>query len=142
MKGLTIITGTIGSDIHCIGIKIIENALRNAGFKVVSMGILTKDEDFAESAFKTKADAIFVSSLYGQAELDAQNLRNLCDKRGLKDIILYIGGNLSLNEKDWSKIEKKFINMGFDRVFPPDVKISDVIETLKSDLNLKERSNK
>jgi methanogenic corrinoid protein MtbC1 len=34
----TLVTGVIGEDVHIMGIRIVEHALRDAGFKIVSLG--------------------------------------------------------------------------------------------------------
>jgi methanogenic corrinoid protein MtbC1 len=34
----TLVTGVIGEDVHIIGIRIVEHALRKAGFRIISLG--------------------------------------------------------------------------------------------------------
>ena len=87
----TIVTGVIGDDVHNIGIKVIEHALKHDGYKVVSLGIRIPDEEFVEAAVETRADAIFVSSLSGHARALATTLRDKCTEAGLSNILLYIG---------------------------------------------------
>ena len=76
MSQKTIVTGVIGSDTHIVGNRIISMALEKAGYKVISLGALTPAKDFVKAAIETKADAILVSSLYGQGELDCRGFRN------------------------------------------------------------------
>jgi len=38
-KAPTIITGTVGMDAHVIGTKVVSRALKDAGFKVVELGM-------------------------------------------------------------------------------------------------------
>ncbi|MGE3680029.1 MAG: methylaspartate mutase subunit S, partial [Burkholderiales bacterium] len=90
----TIVSGVIGSDTHIVGNRILGMALEKAGFKLVSLGALTPAADFIKAAVETRADAILVSSLYGQGELDCRGFRELCVEAGLEDILLYVGGNL------------------------------------------------
>ncbi|MFC1534355.1 methylaspartate mutase subunit S [Thermodesulfobacteriota bacterium] len=132
MRG-TLITGVIGEDVHIIGIRIVEYALRNAGFKIVSLGAQVSHEEFIESAIETDADVILVSSLSGHANILAPGLREKCIEAGLKDIILYLGGQLVIGESTWEEAERMFKEMGFDRVYPPDVKIEQVIKDLDED---------
>ena len=47
MKTPTIITGTVGMDAHVIGTKILSRALRDAGFNVVELGILTPPKNLS-----------------------------------------------------------------------------------------------
>ncbi len=134
MDQITVVSGVIGADIHCIGLRILEHALRSAGVKVVSLGITVTQKEYIEAAIESKADAIFVSSLYGQAELDARGLRENCVEAGIGDILLYIGGNLSVGIQKWEDVESKFLQMGFDRVFPPLTTPQQAIEALRKDM--------
>ncbi len=138
MNGKTIVIGVIGSDVHAVGNKIIDYALTNAGFNVVNVGVLSTQEDFINAAVETNADCILISSLYGHGELDCQGIREKCDEAGLKDILLYIGGNIVVGKQDFKDVEERFKKLGFNRVYPPGVKIEAGIEDLKKDLEIKQ----
>ncbi len=133
MNGLTLITGVIGADTHIVGNRILGMALEEAGYRVVALGALTPAEEFIQAAVETDADAILVSSLYGQGELDCRGFRDLCIEAGLEDILLYVGGNLVVGKQPWPEVEKRFIALGFDRAFPPGVSTDNVIESLEGD---------
>ena len=129
-----IVTGVIGSDTHIVGNRILSMALERAGYKVVSLGALTPATDFIKAAIETNADAILVSSLYGQGELDCRGFRDLCVEAGLDDILLYVGGNLVVGKQEWPDVERRFLEMGFDRAAAPGTRIEAVIEWLAGDL--------
>jgi methylaspartate mutase S subunit len=133
----TIITGTVGGDVHVIGTKILSRAFKDAGFNVVSLGSLTPPEEFIQAAQETNADAILMSSLYGMAELDLKDFKEKCNEAGLGDVLLYIGGILGVFRHDFSIDEKKFKNMGFDRVYPPEADLDGAIQDLWNDLKAK-----
>jgi len=133
----TVITGTVGKDAHVIGTKILSRALRDAGFNVVELGILTPPEEFIKAALENKADAILMSSLYGMGEHDVQGFKDNCVKAGLQDLILYIGGNLGVGKHDFKDDEVKFKNLGFDRVYPPASDVKTAIADLWADLKAK-----
>lgn len=130
----TIVTGVIGDDVHNIGIKVIEHALKHEGHTVVPLGIRIPDEQFVEAAVETRADAIFVSSLSGHARALATTLRDKCTEAGLGDIMLYIGGHLVIGQIPWSDIEKTFKEMGFDRIYPASTLVAAIIKDLNADL--------
>lgn len=134
MKKPTIITGTVGNDAHVIGTKILSRALREAGFNVVELGILTPPEEFIQAAIETNADAILMSSLYGMAELDVRGFKEKCVEAGLDDVILWIGGILGVGRHDFKDDEEKFKKLGFDRVFPPEADLKAAIADLWADL--------
>jgi methylaspartate mutase sigma subunit len=129
----TLVTGVIGSDTHIVGNRILSMALEDVGYHIVTLGALTPSEDFIKAAIETAADGIMVSSLYGQGELDCRGFRDLCVEAGLKDILLYVGGNLVVGKQEWSDVEKRFLEMGFDRAFPPGTRANEVIELLDED---------
>ncbi|NIM44822.1 MAG: methylaspartate mutase subunit S [Nitrososphaeria archaeon] len=136
MERVTLIIGVIGDDIHIIGLKALEYYLKKEGFNLTSLGVLVSQEEFVKAALETDAKAILISSLNGHAEFNCVGLREKCVEAGLKDILLYIGGNLVVGHQRWEDIEKKFKEMGFDRVYPHGTSPRRAIEDLKSDLGL------
>ena len=128
--------GVIGADVHAVGIRILEFAFSQAGFDVENLGVMVSQEEFIDAAIETKADAIIVSSLYGHGELDCRGLRDKCVEAGIGDILLYIGGNIVVGKQKFEDVEKRFIEMGFDRVFPPGTDPDDGIRWLREDLHL------
>ena len=131
-----VITGTIGADTHVIGARLLQYALEQQGFEVVCLGAFVSQEEFVSAAVETDADAIFVSSIYGLADLDCKGLRGKCIEAGLSDILLYLGGNITTEYRaeEWPSVEKKFKEMGFDRVYPPGTMPSTTIGDLEEEL--------
>ena len=89
-----LIIGVIGADVHAVGNKILYHAFTEAGFDVVNLGVMVSQEEYIEAAIEADADAIVVSSLYGQGELDCRGMREKCDEAGLAGIPLLVGGNI------------------------------------------------
>ena len=135
----TLITGVIGSDTHIVGNRILSMALEKVGYKVVALGALTPAPDFIKAAVETNADAILISSLYGQGELDCRGFRDLCVEAGLENMLIYVGGNLIVGKHPWPEIEKTFLGMGFDRAAAPGTRIETVIEWLGRDFAARAR---
>lgn len=138
----TIVTGVIGADTHIVGNRVLSMALEKAGFKIVSLGALTPADEFVKAAIETAADAILVSSLYGQGELDCRGFRELCIEAGIDDILLYVGGNLVVGKQPWEEVEKRFIDMGFDRAFPPGTRTPGVVDVLDRDFAARAQGNR
>lgn len=134
MDKKTLILGVIGADVHAVGIQILEYAFREAGFTVVNLGVMVPQEEYIEAAVEAAADAIIVSSLYGHGELDCRGLREKCDEAGLKDILLYVGGNIVVGKQPFAEVEKRFLAMGFNRVFGPGTSPEAAIAALEEDL--------
>lgn len=134
MDTKTIVLGVIGSDCHAVGNKILDKFYSDAGFKVINLGVMVSQDEFIDSAIETGAEAILVSSLYGHGEIDCMGFRERCTERGLEDMILHVGGNLVVGKMDKAHIVEKFTEMGYDRVYTPDVDLEICLEELKKDL--------
>ncbi|HVZ44831.1 MAG TPA: methylaspartate mutase subunit S [Ramlibacter sp.] len=130
----TVVLGVIGADCHAVGNKIIDHFLTNQGFKVVNLGVMVSQDEFADAAIETGAQAILVSSIYGHGEIDCLGFRGRCIERGLEDVVLYVGGNLVIGKRDFAEIERLFLDMGFDRVFSPSVDLHEVARMLREDI--------
>ena len=131
-----LVIGVIGADVHAVGISILNHAFEAAGYEVTNLGVMVSQEEFIAAAVETDADAIMVSSLYGHGELDCRGLREKCDEAGLKDILLYVGGNIVVGKQPFDDVERRFKKMGFNRVFGPGTAPETTIEALKEDFNL------
>ncbi|WP_031513041.1 methylaspartate mutase subunit S [Desulfofalx alkaliphila] len=136
-KKITLVLGVIGADVHAVGNRILHYALTEAGFNVINIGVMASQEEFINAAIETNADCIMVSSLYGHGEIDCRGLREKTIEAGLTNIKLYVGGNLVVGKQNWEEVEKKFLDMGFDRVYPPGTMPQEAIDDLKEDFGLK-----
>jgi methylaspartate mutase sigma subunit len=71
--------------------------------------------------------------------IDCEGLRDRCDAAGLKNIVLYAGGTVVAPrelESNWDEVERRFAEMGFNKVFPNTVALEDVGRALKVDLGI------
>ncbi len=134
MEKKKLIIGVIGADVHAVGNKILYHAFTEAGFDVINLGVMVPQEEYIAAAIESNADAIIVSSLYGQGELDCRGMRQKCDEAGLEGILLYVGGNIVIGKQNFTDVEKRFKAMGFDRVFGPGTPPEVTIAALREDL--------
>lgn len=132
----TLVMGVIGADVHAVGNQILNYAFKEAGFNVINLGVMVSQEEYIEAAIESAADVILVSSLYGHGELDCEGLREKCDEAGLTGILLYVGGNIVVGKQPFEEVEKRFKDMGFDRVFGPGTSPETGIQCLKEDLGV------
>jgi methylaspartate mutase sigma subunit len=135
----SVVIGTIGADAHMIGSWVLSKAFEDAGFKVAFLGAVVPQKDFINAAIEVDADAILVSSMYGMGLLDCEGFRAKCIEAGLKDIILYVGGTVAAPlelEKNWPEIERRFQEIGFNRVFKNTCTAGEAVSTLKKDLGI------
>ncbi len=135
----SVVIGTIGADAHMIGGWVLKKAFEDAGFTVAYLGAVVPQQDFINAAIEIDADAILVSSMYGMGLLDCEGFREKCIEAGLKDIILYVGGTVAAPldlEKNWPEIEKRFRDIGFNRVFRNTCTATEAVQILKDDLGI------
>jgi len=135
-RQLTLVLGVIGADVHAVGNKVLNYVFSNAGFNVINLGVMVSQQEFVEAAVEAAADAILISSLYGHGEIDCKGLREMCDEAGLKNIKLYVGGNLVVGKADFADVEKTFLAMGYDRVYAPGSNPTTCIAHLKEDFGI------
>ena len=123
MEKKKLVIGVIGADVHAVGNAILNRAFLDAGFDVTNLGVLVPQDEFIKAAVEVGADAICVSSLYGQGEIDCTGMREKCDEAGLKGIPV-------------EEIERRYKAMGFDRAFGPGTDPQVTIACLKEDLGI------
>ena len=131
-----LIIGVIGADVHAVGNKILYHAFTEAGFEVVNLGVMVSQEEYIAAAIEADADAIVISSLYGQGELDCRGMREKCEEAGLHNIPLVVGGNIGIGKQQFEEVEERFKAMGFDRAFPPGTAPETTIEALRELLHM------
>lgn len=135
LAGIRVAIGTIGDDIHVVGITILAHSLRNAGAEVVQLGVQTTPEEFVDAVVQEDVDAVFVSSLNGHARHFSERLMLLLKRQGATDVLLYAGGNLAVSaEANWEDTEAFFRDLGFTRAYPPNTHPSVPIADLATDV--------
>jgi len=134
---MKVVTGVVGNDIHVVANRLIELSLNARGFEVFNLGVNTYLEEFFDAAVETNADVLLISSLNGEAEGWAREVKLLKSKyKTLDNLIMMIGGNLVVGTADADTIVPKYKNYGFDLVFHQ-VDLNTGLDTLEE--YLKER---
>lgn len=134
---VTVVTGVIGVDAHVTGNWVVNQALKEAGFEVVGLGVCVPQLDFIRAALETNADAIWITSMYGHAAIDCEDIREKCRESGIGEILLYIGGMLVVGKNEWRDTEQLFLDMGFDRAYPPNTLPESAIQDLLQDIEMR-----
>jgi len=136
-----VVIGSIGDDIHVVGITILAHALRGNGAEVIQLGIQTSAEEFIAAALAEDADAVFVSSSNGHAAIFCPAIKPGLVAAGADDILLYAGGNLAVSAAaDWAQTEQTFLAMGFDRVYPANTTPDTAMRDLALDVQARRES--
>ncbi len=114
---MKVVTGVVGNDIHVVANRLIDLSLRARGFEVFNLGVNTYLEEFFDAAVETGAEILLISSLNGEAEGWGREVKPLKAKyKNLDDVIMMIGGNLSVGRGNAEDIVPRYKNYGFDLV--------------------------
>ena len=116
---MKVVTGVVGNDIHVVANRLIDLSLQARGFEVFNLGVNTYLEEFVDAVVETNADILLISSLNGEAEGWARELKILKSKYGnlLDNVVFMIGGNLVVGTGSADDIVPRFKNYGFNLVF-------------------------
>jgi len=137
---MKVVTGVVGNDIHVVANRLIELSLNARGFEVFNLGVNTYLEEFFDAAVETDADVLLISSLNGEAEGWAREVKLLKSKyKTLDKLVMVIGGNLVVGSADADVIVPKYKNYGFDLVFHQ-VDLNTGLDTLEEYLKEKKIS--
>ena len=63
-------------------------------------------------------------------------MREKCDEAGLKGIPLVVGGNIVIGKQSFEEVERRFLDMGYDRAFPPGTTPETTIAALRELLHM------
>jgi methylmalonyl-CoA mutase C-terminal domain/subunit len=119
-----VLIAKLGLDGHDRGAKVIAMALRDAGFRVVYLGVHQSPENVVRVALEEDVEAVGVSILSGSHEELVSDLIRVARERGLRVPIL-VGGVIP--PEDVGKLRE----MGVYEVFLPGTPLSKVVEAFK-----------
>lgn len=114
---MKVVTGVIGNDIHVVANRLMDLSLNARGYTVFNLGVNTYLEEFFDAAVETGADILLISSLNGEAEGWAREVKLLKSQyKTLDKLIMMIGGNLTVGTGNAEDIVPRYQNYGFDLV--------------------------
>lgn len=114
---MKVVTGVVGNDIHVVANRLMELSLHARGYEVFNLGVNTHLEEFFDAVVETGAEILLISSLNGEAEGWSREVRSLKAKyKGLDNLVMMIGGNLTVGSGKADEIEQKYKKYGFDLV--------------------------
>ena len=121
-KKIRVLTAKIGLDGHDRGIKIISQALKDAGMEVIYTGIRQTPEQVVETALQEDVDVIGISILSGAHLHLLPMVTDLLKKHNAEDILVVAGGVIP--SEDIPPLKEA----GIAQVFLPGTPLSDIAE--------------
>ena len=114
---MKVVTGVVGNDIHVVANRLIDLSLQARGFEVFNLGVNTYLEEFFDAVVETGAEILMISSLNGEAEGWGREVKLLKQRyKNLGDLIMMIGGNLVVGNRNTDDIVARYQRYGFDLV--------------------------
>ncbi len=124
---IKVVVAKAALDGHWVGIRMVINALRDAGMEVIYAGMVTADAVVA-TALQEDADVIGlnIGASYEQVQMLMRILKDKC----MEHILVIVGGTIPL--VDVPKLKK----MGVSGVFPPGSLLSDIVKFVQDNVNV------
>ena len=129
MKRHSILLGGVGGDSHSVGMTILRQALASQGYQVLYIGTQNGLDEFFELA--PHVNAVMVSCMDGHARLYLTEFPQFHQQSG-GDQLWYLGGNPSVD--GGAGDERRYLEMGFARVFLGFVDLEHILAMLQEDL--------
>ena len=134
MQSKRILIAKIGLDGHDRGARIVMSFLKDNGFEVIYTGLHNTPGEIVEIAAQEDVQAIGVSILSGS---HLESMRMLMSKArevfGDK-IVIFLGGVIPVHDY------QKLLDLGVDRVFGQEKKLTELVEWLNSALSRPQES--
>jgi len=127
-KRIRVLAAKPGLDGHDRGIKVIANALMDAGMEVIYTGIRQTPKQIVEAAIQEDADVIALSILSGAHDYHFPKIMELLKERGIDDILV-IGGGI-IPEEDIPKLKE----CGIAEIFGPGTNTEDIIRYIEENV--------
>jgi methylmalonyl-CoA mutase C-terminal domain/subunit len=134
MQSKRILIAKIGLDGHDRGARIVMSFLKDNGFEVIYTGLHNTPGEIVEIAAQEDVQAIGVSILSG-SHLESMRMLILKAREVFGDkIVIFLGGVIPA--RDYQKL----LDLGVDRVFGQEKKLTELVEWLNSTLSSQQES--
>ena len=117
-----------GLDGHDRGIKVIANALMDAGMEVIYTGLRQSPEQIVETSIQEDVDVIALSILSGAHDFLFPRIMELLKEKEIDDILV-IGGGI-IPDEDIPSLKE----IGISEVFGPGTYTDDIVTYIKNNL--------
>ena len=125
-KNIRVLLSMCGLDGHDRGIKLLANALRDAGMEVVYLGFFQTPESIARAALEEGVDVVGVSFLNGYHLFFTPKIVQALKDNKLDEVLLIEGG--SILRGDIPKLKE----MGVKEVFRSGATTQEIVEYIRN----------
>ena len=126
-RRIRVLAAKPGLDGHDRGIKVICNALRDAGMEVIYTGLRQTPQQIVEAAVEEDVDVVALSILSGAHDTLLPRVSSLLKQRNV-DVLLIAGGIIP--REDIPSLKKR----GIQEVFGPGTPTSEIVAYIRGQL--------
>ena len=125
-KKLRVLIGKVGLDGHDRGVKIVAQALRDAGMEVIYLGVHNTPQEIVSAALQEDVDAIGLS-IHSAAHVTLfREVSKLLKRNGSSRIVVFGGGIVPQEDIDALK------KLGVKKIFTPGTPLDEIVQFVKS----------
>lgn len=127
-RPIRVVVTKVGLDGHDRGVKVIAQALRDAGMEVVYAGLRRTPEEIARIVLEEDADVLGLSILSGAVLPLTKRVKEALVAQALEDVLLVVGGIVP------PEIRKPLADLGVTGVFGPGSSLTEVIGYIRDNI--------
>ena len=127
-RKIRVLAAKPGLDGHDRGVKVIANALMDAGMEVIYTGLRQSPEQIVETAIQEDVDVIALSILSGAHDFLFPRVMELLEEKGVTDVLV-IGGGI-IPDEDIAELKKA----GIAEIFGPGTYTDDIVTYIRENL--------
>jgi methylmalonyl-CoA mutase C-terminal domain/subunit len=127
-RTIRVLAAKPGLDGHDRGVKVIANALMDAGMEVIYTGLRQSPEQIVETAIQEDVDVIALSILSGAHDFLFPKIMELLKEKGVTDVLV-IGGGI-IPDEDVAELKK----VGIAEIFGPGTYTDDIVTYIRENL--------
>ncbi len=127
-RKIRVLAAKPGLDGHDRGIKVIANALMDAGMEVIYTGLRQSPEQVVETVIQEDADVLALSILSGAHDFLFPRIMELLKEKGVDDVLVIAGGIIP--EEDIPGLKK----VGIAEIFGPGTYTDDIVSYIENNL--------
>ncbi len=129
-RPIRVVLTKVGLDGHDRGVKVIAQALRDAGMEVIYAGLRRTPEDIARIVLEEDADVLGLSILSGAVVPLTRRVLEALKALEVEDVVLVVGGIVP----DPARAELN--GMGVPGVFTPGTSLTEIVKFIESSVKL------
>ena len=124
-RPLRVVMTKVGLDGHDRGVKVIAQALRDAGMEVIYAGLRRTPDDIAEIVLQEDADVLGLSILSGAVVPLTRKVLDALKARDIDDVLVVIGGIVTTEAR--TELEE----LGITSIFGPGSSLNEIIGNIE-----------